>query len=361
MAPRICPPGRGPRWVSWFAKLTPPPDVFAVVMATGIVSVAAADHTYWRIALVLRMLAAAAFALLSVGAIILVLSHPRRVSKLVRDPDIALRMFTFATACAMLTACWPSHPAIAWWLGGVGLLGWVALVPLAGMDVQSRRPRQLRDHAHGAWLLPSVATQALASTAADIALHSHRATLVVIAAGAWSVGLVIYLAVSALIGWRAFTAPLKPTIVTPDSWILMGALASAALAGDHIFLAARAVPAFSELAACAHVATWCTWVGASVWIPVLLYAEVWRADHLTGSLHYQGVWWSAVFPIGMYASASETTATALGVRSLGTISLVFFWIALTVWTLIALGLLHSSLARTTRPPRPWRPGAGTAA
>jgi hypothetical protein len=30
--------------------------------------------------------------------------------------------------------------------------------------------------------------------------------------------------------------------------------------------------------------------------------------------------------------------------SLQTISLVFFWIAFTVWTLVASGLLHSALA-----------------
>jgi tellurite resistance protein TehA-like permease len=78
---------------------------------------------------------------------------------------------------------------------------------------------------------------------------------------------------------------------------------------------------------------------------VLLYATVWRADHVPGSLRYQSVWWAAVFPLGMYSAASAATATQLHTPSLATISLVFFWIAFTVWTLVAIGLLHCTVGR----------------
>lgn len=91
-----------------------------------------------------------------------------------------------------------------------------------------------------------------------------------------------------------------------------------------------------------HPVTLAAWVLASLWIPGLLYAQVWRAAHVPGSLRYQGVSWSAVFPLGMYSAA---TATQLHMRSLGTVSLVFFWIAFTVWALVATGLLHSVAGR----------------
>src|SRR5438552_17393363 len=47
----------------------------------------------------------------------------------------------------------------------------------------------------------------------------------------------------------------------------------------------------------------------------------------------------------MYSAASAASAKQLHLRSLGTVSLVFFWIAFTVWTLVATGLLHSAEVR----------------
>lgn len=334
--------------LGWVARVDPPPDVFAVVMATGIVAVAAADHSYWRIALCLRAIAAAAAVVLAAGFVVRALTQMPRVMKLVGDPDVALRMFTVVAACAVLAACWPTRPLLRVWLDGVGLAGWLLLIPVAVVDVYSRRPQQLRDQAHGAWLLPSVATHGLACTTADVAEHTGSGALLVIAGAAWVIGLLLYLLVCALIGWRAVSAPLNPDQVTPDSWILMGAMAIATLAGGHILIAAHAVNPSGVIAGWAQPATWWAWVIASVWIPILLYAEVWRVDHLAGSLRYHGVWWAAVFPIGMYSAASASTATVLRVRSLATVSLVFFWVSATLWALVTVGLLHTGLARLTR-------------
>ena len=87
------------------------------------------------------------------------------------------------------------------------------------------------------------------------------------------------------------------------------------------------------------------WVLASLWIPVLLYGQLWRTDRVPGSLRYQSAWWAAVFPLGMYSCAGAATATELHMYSLQTVSLVFFWIALTVWALVAAGGLRSALGR----------------
>jgi tellurite resistance protein TehA-like permease len=70
-----------------------------------------------------------------------------------------------------------------------------------------------------------------------------------------------------------------------------------------------------------------TWVVASAWIPVLAAATV----RMRG-----GNWWAAVFPLGMYSSATFATAVETGWHPLTTISLVFFWIALAAWLLTSL-------------------------
>jgi tellurite resistance protein TehA-like permease len=70
---------------------------------------------------------------------------------------------------------------------------------------------------------------------------------------------------------------------------------------------------------------------------------MWRVDSRAGSLHFAGVWWSAVFPLGMYAAATAETASVLKHSALITISLVLFWIAFTVWLLVAVGLAHRAI------------------
>ena len=333
---------------AWFAGLEPPPDVFAVVMATGIVSVAGYNHGYWRLGIALSILAMVVFAGLGVGFLLWATAQRARVMVLTRNPDVALRMFTFVAACAVLDVRWGDHPAAGWLLDGLALAAWLVLVPLAAVDVSSRPKVDLREHAHGAWLLPSVATAGLAATGTDLAIDVRWPALVVLAALAWVLAMVLYLLVTWLIAWRALAASLAPDEVTPDSWILMGALAIIALAGDHILAAVHALNAPIGLVAWTRPVTLGAWVLASLWIPVLLYAEVWRADHVPGSLRYQGVWWAAAFPLGMYSAASAATATQLHMLSLGTISLVFFWVAFTVWMLVAIGLLHSAVRRTAQ-------------
>jgi tellurite resistance protein TehA-like permease len=335
----------------WFARLDPPPDVFAVVMGTAIVSIAADQHAYWRIGAVLGVLSLVAFVLLGVGLLARVAAQPRRVVRVTRDPDVALRMFTFVAACTVLAVRYSDRgDAIElWWvLGGLGLAGWLVLMPLAVLDVTSRTFEQLRGQAHGAWLLPSVATTGLAIVTAELAVRLRVPLLVWVAMPVWLLGVLIYLAVTALIGWRALAAPFVPREAAPDSWILMGALAISALAGTHILTAAHTLGEPAGMTRGGEMLTLGAWIVASLWIPPLLYAQLWRADHVPGGLRYHGVWWSGMFPIGMYSAASSATAHTLRLPALATISLVFFWIAFAIWTILALGLVHTSLARLTR-------------
>jgi tellurite resistance protein TehA-like permease len=338
-----------------FAGWHPPPDAFSVVMATGIVAIAGYDHGYWRVGIALTVLAVVAFGVLAAIVLRLVATRRPRIRALTREPGDPLRMFAFVAACAVLGVRFNDHLAAVWLLGALALVAWLGLLPLALVAAGSRSSVELREQARGAWLLPSVATAGLAVTAADLAIHLHSAALVAIATAAWIVGMVLYLAVTGLIIWRVVAIPLRPDEVTPDSWILMGALAITALAGDHILTAARTLRAPAGLAHWTGPVTHGAWALASLWIPVLLYAQLWRADQVAGSLRYQSAWWAAVFPLGMYATTCAATATELHIRSLRTVSLVFFWIACTVWALVTAGGLRCALRRISptrsSPPR----------
>lgn len=331
--------------MSLLAKVDLPPDVFAVVMATGIVAIAARDHAYRWIDLALVVIATTTFVLLGVGLAVKVITEPGSAVGQVTDPDVALRLFTSVAACAVLAARFAAHPTVVWGCGAAGAAAWLVLTPLAVSDVRSRPRTDLRDHAHGAWLLPSVATAGLAITSADLSTITGAAGLVISAAVLWVLALLVYLAVTSLIAWRAVAAPFVPEEVTPDAWILMGALAISTLAGGRVLAAAAQMGSLGRLEAVARPLTLLLWVSASLWIPFLAYAEVWSVERTVGSLRFAGVWWSGVFPLGMYSVATETTAQAFHLQRLQTVSLVFFWIAVGAWLLVAAGWVHSRLRR----------------
>ncbi len=338
-----------------------PPDVFAVVMATGIMAIAADDHRYSRIGDALAAAATVAFVALTIG---LLLGLVTRLATLLgagggrrgvvlgdaRDPDVTLRMFTFVAGAAVLGVMWRARPGAVWVLAVLAAIGWLVLMPLLARGVRSRPAAELRDHARGAWLLVSVATAGLATTVADLAIIEGAYPLLVAGLVLWAVGVACYLAITGLIIWRATARPLRPDAMTPDSWILMGALAIATLAGAHLLQACDALGSAQALWRAVAAATLALWAVATAWIPFLLYAQMWRVDQRPGSLRFAGVWWSAVFPLGMYASATAATAAELGIGGLVTVSLVFFWIGLVVWTLVAVGLARFALGKLRRRP-----------
>jgi tellurite resistance protein TehA-like permease len=323
---------------------TVPPDAFSVVMATGIVSIAARDHDYPYLDIPLAAIATAAFVGLSVGLGRQVLTHPRSSFRLARRPDIALRLFTFVAACAVLGARFVAVPRALWPLAVAAVGSWLVLLLLAFFDVRSRPRVEIRQQAHGAWLLVSVATGGLAITAADLGDRTRWPGWLVLSGAAWILAVLLYIPIAGLIIRRA-GAGLAPEQVTPDSWILMGALAIDALAGVHLRGALVSHGSGNGWVDTTGPAIFILWVLAALWTPLLLYAELWRLDRKPGSVRFTGSWWSAVFPLGMFSSATEAVGRQLHVPALTTVSLVLFWNAFTLFVLVAAGWLHS-LARS---------------
>jgi len=298
------------------------PDSFAAVMATGIVSIAAVDHGYGAISGVLIVLAAVALPVLTVAAA----TAWRRESWHLTNLDVSLRLCTYIAACAVVGARLADHRIVLWVLAGMALQGWLSLTPVVARRLWRDRGG-LRDRAHGGWELASVATSGLAIVAADLKIVFLAVLFLAIAIG-------VYLLMTGLIVWRAIRDPAAPELVQPDIWILMGGAAIATLAGDHIHKAGLES---------VWPVTVVTWFVATAWIPPLIYIALRRRV---------GISWPAVFPLGMYSSATYATAVETGWRWLTVVSLVFFWIALAAWTLTAF----HALSRIGSPPAP---AAGT--
>ena len=293
------------------------PDSFAAVMATGIVSIAAVDHGYRAISDVLIVLAAVALPVLIVAAAIVW----RRESWDFTNLDVSLRLCTYIAACAVVGARLGEHRVVLWILAGMALQGWLTLAPVMARRMWRDRGAGLRDRARGGWELASVATSGLAIVCADL-------KIVFLAMLFWVIAIGVYLLITGLVVWRAVHDRAAPELVQPDVWILMGGAAIATLAGDHIHKAGlEAVWPVTVVA----------WLVATAWIPPLIYATLQRFRRRRDLP--PGLWWAAVFPLGMYSAATYATAVETGRHWLTVVSLVFFWIAFTAWVIVAIGSL----------------------
>lgn len=234
-----------------------------------------------------------------------------------KDPDVTLRLFTFVAACAVLDSRLVSQPVLAQALGVVALVSWLALVVL------------------------SVGTSGLAIVAANVARDTPEHWWLAVAVPVWLAALCSYGLMTWLILWRSVAQRQDRDGFEPDTWILMGALAIATLAGDNIRSQA---PAW--LTGPVLVVTVVTWVAATLWIPPLIYFGLHRISRRPEMLHFAGVWWAFVFPLGMYSAASYAMAAEIGQRSLVTVALVFFWDALAAWLIVVVaGLLRLARGR----------------
>lgn len=309
------------------------PDVFSAVMATGILSIAARNHHYSWLSGALGILA-------SLGLLVLVavvgVGNRRIAPWDLRDPDVTLRLFTFVAACAVLDSRLVSHPIVVRILGGIACASWLTLTVLTVLNMAGQRLAALRDRVHGAWELASVGTSGLAIVAAQAAQHTGDRWWLWVAAPIWVTALAIYALMTWLILWRAVVERQDRDGFEPDTWILMGGVAIATLAGDYIHQLATGV-----LADGVRMVTVVTWALATAWIPPLIYFSLHRINRRPEVLALTGAWWTLVFPLGMYSVATDAMAAELHVRPMQTVSLVFFWNALAAWLIVAVaGLLR---------------------
>lgn len=317
------------------AEVEPTPDVFAAVMATGILSIAAHNHGYGWTSDTLGVIATLGLVLLVALVIATAVGRRPTVRWDLTDPDVTLRLFTFVAACAVIDTRLSSNVWVLRVLGAAGLCSWLALIVLSARNMLARRWTALRDHAHGAWELGSVGTSGLAIVIAGAAFHTGHRWWLAVAVIVWLAAIFIYGLMTWLILWRVVNERQDRDGFEPDTWILMGGMAIATLAGDNIHPLA---PAW--LAGPVRIVTVVTWVTATLWIPPLIYFVLHRIRRRPSMLHFAGVWWAFVFPLGMYSAASYAMAAEIGQRSLLTVSLVFFWDALAAWLVVVVaGLL----------------------
>jgi tellurite resistance protein TehA-like permease len=161
----------------------------------------------------------------------------------------------------------------------------------------------------------------------------------------WLGGGMLYLWIIGLIFYRYAFLRFTPQDLTPTYWINMGAMAISTLAGALLIDNAPDAPFLDSLLPFLKGFTVLYWATATWWIPMLLVLGVWRHLHRRFPLAYDPLYWGAVFPLGMYAAATDAMAHALRLRFLAFLPPLVLYAALAAWLLAFVGLLLDLAAR----------------
>ena len=334
------------------ASAPPVPGYFALVMATGIVSLAAHLHRRELIAYGLLWLNVFSYVLLWFLTLIQFARFPAEfLGELTHHSRGATFLAMTAGTCVLgsqfaLLTPWMSVAKGLWILG---LSLWLVLgyTFFAAITVCEPKP-SLEAGISGAWLLVIVATESISVLGVLVAPSVRSAGVVFfIALCAYLVGAMLYVFFATLILYRWIFFSMSPDKLTPDYWIDMGALAITTLAGTLLLQASSKWTLLQSLASFLIGSTLFFWATATWWIPLLLIVELWRHTSGRVPLNYSPEYWSLVFPLGMYATATFMLVHVTGLSFLKTVAEVSFYVALAAWGLTFAGLVHD-LARHLR-------------
>ncbi len=332
-------------WISAVESL--PPAYFALIMATGIVSIAADLLGFGLIAIGLLWLNIACYAilwLLTVGRVFL---FPRRLLADLGDLKRGTGFLTIvAGTCivgSQLVALKEAyHPALLLLLFGLGL--WVLLIyAVCTAFVITQDKPSLGEGINGTWLLFTVSTQSVSVLAGRLIPHvpEQRETLAFLALSMFLVGCVLYIIIITLIFYRFTFFEMLPADLGAPYWINMGAVAITTLAGSILAANNYHSPVLAPLLPFIAGFTLLFWSVATWWIPLLFLLTLWR--HLVGRVGfaYSPEYWGMVFPLGMYTTCTFYVASTFKLEFLSVIPKWFVFIAFASWTAAFAGLVKS--------------------
>jgi tellurite resistance protein TehA-like permease len=329
------------------------PGYFALVMATGIISIACFFLDMRTIAVALLVINVIAYVVLLVLLLVRLFFFFPRIKADINDHVCGPGFFTVvAGTCVLgsqLLIVFDGYRiAAAFWV--LGLILWVVIMYtfFTAMTVRENKP-SIEACLNGGWLLAVVATQSI-SVLGTLLLGrygDYREPVLFFTLCMFLLGCMLYLPLITLIFYRFTFVNVTTVQLTPPYWINMGAVAITTLAGARLIIAAPGWPLLSELVPFLKGFTLFFWAWGTWWIPLLLVLGFWRHVYKRFPLRYDPQYWGMVFPLGMYNVCTFQLAKALNFPLLFVIPRYFIYLALAGWLAASIGLIHTLLLKRT--------------
>lgn len=329
------------------------PGYFALVMATGIVSIGMGLEGFRWLSDLLLVVTAIAFVVLLLLTAWRFAAHRAEFAEDFTHPVRGFGFYTTVAAANVLGVrlSAPGRHLSAAVLLAVSAVAWLArgyAVPWSTRLGRGGHP--IVAAANGTWFMWAVSGESIAVAAATLEHAWPTDFLALLAVVAWSLGLFLYAVTLVFVALRLLVYDFDAADLTPPYWVAAGAAAITVLAGARVVEMAPGpvVDSVRELARGTGLVLWAvaTWL-----MPGLLAMGWWR--HVTHRipLRYDADLWCIVFPLGMYAVASTYLAQADGVPYLDVVGRVFIWVAFAAWLLVSTGMLAHLLTSVVIPDR----------
>jgi len=323
------------------------PGYFALVMATGIISIACFLLEMNAIAFGLLLVNVVAYVVLSLLLLLRLLFFFPRVWNDINDHVRGPGFFTTVAATCVLGSqlvIVVGRYQIAMVLWFLAMLLWLVIMYtfFAAMTVRENKP-SIETGLNGGWLLAVVATQSISvlGTLLVSRASDYREPILFFTLSMFLLGCMLYLLLITLIFYRFTFVNVTLAALTPPYWINMGAVAITTLAGARLIIAAPAWVLLNELVPFLKGFTLFFWAAGTWWIPLLFVLGFWRHVYKKFPLRYDPQYWGMVFPFGMYTVCTFQLSNAIGFPSLLIIPRVFIYLALIGWLAAFAGLVHS--------------------